>query len=105
LIDTRDGTRLGFSLANDSAIGGQFEVIARNQVNQIVAQTFSIIQPFSQVSEFVDEVPGLGLPANFVGSIEIVGVPGSSSYVIGLQFTGPVFSTILPIVRSKAIGS
>jgi hypothetical protein len=105
LIDTRDGTRLGFSLANDSAIGGQFEVIARDQFNQIVAQAFSIIQPNSQVSEFVDEVPGLGLPANFVGSIEIVGVPGSSSYVTGLQFTGPVFSTVLPIVRSKAIGS
>ena len=103
LVDQRDGTRLGFSLANDSATGGQYQVIARNQNDQIVMQNFFIIQPNSQVSRFVDEV--LPLPSNFVGSIEIVGVAGSSSYVTGLQFTGPVFSTVLPIVRSKPIGS
>jgi hypothetical protein len=102
-IDRSDGTRLGFSLANDSTIGGQYAIIARNQFNSIVNQVFQFIQPTSQVSAFVDEM--LALPSNFVGSIEIVGVTGSDSYVVGLQFTGAVFSTVTPIVRSKPIGS
>jgi hypothetical protein len=104
LVDRRDGTRLGFSLTDDSATGGQYGVIARDQFNNVVAQSYEhTIQPFSQVSQFIDEV--LPLPSDFVGSIEIVGVSGGSNYVIGLQFTGPVFSTIVPIVRSKPIGS
>jgi hypothetical protein len=105
LVDERDGTRLGFSLANDSAVGGQYQVIARDEFNNIISQAVDFIEPTSQVSRFIDEVQGLALPANFVGSIEIVGVSGSNSYVTGLQFTGPVFSTIAPIVRSKPIGS
>jgi len=102
-IDRRDGTRLGFSLANDSSTGGLYGVVARDQTNNIVAYAYYNIQPGSQVSEFVDEA--LALPSNFVGTIEIVGVPGSTSYVIGLQFTGRVFSTVNPVVRSKPIGS
>src|SRR5262249_24441824 len=34
-IDRNDGTRLGFSLAIDSATGGQYAVIARDQFNNI----------------------------------------------------------------------
>jgi hypothetical protein len=103
LVDGRDGTRLGFSLTDDSATGGQYGVIARDQFNNVVAQFFDFIEPFSQISRFVDEV--LPLPSGFAGSIEIVGVSGANSYVTGLQFTGPVFSTVSPIVRSKPIGS
>jgi hypothetical protein len=103
LVDRRDGTRLGFSLTNDSANFGLFKVIARDQYNQVV--TFNMndtIQAFSQVSKFIDEELKL-LPANFVGSVEIVGVPGSQSYAVGLQFTGPVFTTVQPLVRDTPL--
>jgi len=100
-IDRRDGTRLGYSLTNDSAIGGNYQVIARDQFNAPVDVAFDFINPTSQVSKFVDEI--LDLSPNFVGSIEIVGVPNSQSYVVGLQFTGSVFTTVQPIVRSTAL--
>jgi hypothetical protein len=103
LIDRRDGTRLGFSLTNDSSIEGQFRVIARDQFNQVV--DFNIndtIEPWSQVSKFVDEELS-HLPANFVGTIEIVGVKGSQSYAVGLQFTGSVFTTVQPLVSNTPL--
>src|SRR5262249_30807403 len=84
-VDQTDGTRLGFSLANDSATGGQFAVIARDKQNNVISEVFPVIQPTSQVSAFIDEI-GLMLPTPFVGSIEIIGVAGSNSYVTGLQF-------------------
>jgi hypothetical protein len=106
LVDTRDGTRLGFSLVNDSNISGlQYKVIARDQFGQVV--TFNLngtIQAFSQVSKFIDEaLTQPPLPPNFVGSIEIVGVPGGSSYAVGLQFTGSVFTTVQPLVRATPL--
>jgi hypothetical protein len=103
LIDRRDGTRLGFSLTNDSSIEGQFRVIARDQFNQVV--DFNIndtVEPWSQVSKFVDEELS-HLPANFVGTIEIVGVPNSQSYAVGLQFTGSVFTTVQPLVSDTPL--
>jgi hypothetical protein len=101
LFDRRDGTRLGFSLTNDSAVVGQFELIARDQFNNIVDFNFDTIESLSQVSRFVDEM--LTIPANFVGSIELIGVPGGQNYAVGLQFTGTVFTTIQPLVRATPL--
>jgi hypothetical protein len=103
LIDTRDGTRLGFSLTNDSAVaGGYFKLIARDQFNSPTSfLSYDWLDPQSQVSRFVDEM--LPLPPNFVGSIELVGVPGGQNYAVGLQFTGTVFSTIQPDVRATPL--
>jgi hypothetical protein len=102
LLDRRDGTRLGFSLINDSATGGQFALIARDQFNFEVTRQYDIIQPWSQVSRFVDEM--LQLPANFVGTVELVGVTsGEQNYAVGLQYTGTVFTTIQPLVRSTPL--
>jgi hypothetical protein len=103
LIDRRDGTRLAFALENDSAIVGQYRLIARDQFNQVV--DFNInetVQQWSQVSAFVDEKLS-HLPANFVGTIEIVGVPGSQSYAVGLQYTGSVFTSVQPLVRDTPL--
>jgi hypothetical protein len=102
LIDRRDGTRLGFSLINDSNTGGEYALVARDQFNFEVTRQYFIIEPWSQVSGFVDQM--LTLPSNFVGSIEVVGVTsGEQNYAVGLQYTGTVFTTIQPLVRSKPL--
>jgi hypothetical protein len=98
LIDRRDGTRLGFSLANDSAVGGQFALIARDRFNYEVDRRYDFVEPWSQISRFVDEM--LTLPSDFVGTVEVVGVSGGQNYAVGLQFTGTVFTTIQPLVRN-----
>jgi hypothetical protein len=99
LIDRRDGTRFGFSLANDSETFGQFSIIARDQFNFEVDRAYEMIEPWSQVSGFVDQM--LTLPADFVGSIQLVELSGGSNYVVGYQFTGTVFTTIQPVVGSR----
>jgi hypothetical protein len=101
LLDRRDGTRMGFSLINDSAADGQYILIARDQFGYEVTRQYDIIQSWSQVSRFVDQV--LTLPPDFVGSIEVVGVSGGKSYAVGLQYTGTVFTTIQPLVRSTPL--
>jgi len=102
LIDRRDGTRLGFSLINDSAAGGQFALIARDQFNFEVTRQYDIINPWSQVSRFVDQM--LTLPPGFVGTVELVGVTsGEQNYAVGLQYTGTVFTTVQPLVRSTPL--
>jgi len=99
LIDRRDGTRFGFSLANDSETFGQFSIIARDQFNFEVDRAYEMIEPWSQVSGFVD--PMLTLPADFVGSIQVVELSGGPNYVVGYQFTGTVFTTIQPLVGAR----
>jgi hypothetical protein len=101
LMDRRDATRLGFSLVNDSTAFEQFTLIARDQFNNVVDQKFDYVEPTSQVSRFVDEM--LTLPADFYGSIEIVGLGGQQNYAVGLQYTGTVFTTVQPLVRSTAL--
>ena len=101
LIDKRDGTQLGFSLTNDSSIEGQFALIARDQFNNEVDRAYDVIEPWSQVSRFVDQM--LPLPSNFVGSIELVGVSGGQNYAVGLQYTGTVFTTVQPLVRDTPL--
>jgi len=101
LIDRRDGTRLGFSLANDSAVEGQFALIARDQFNYEVNRAYGTIEPWSQFSRFVDEM--LALPSDFAGALELVGVSGGQNYAVGLQFTGTVFTTVQPLVRDTPL--
>ncbi len=101
LLDRRDGTRLGFSIVNDSAAAGQFALIARDRFNYEVDRAYDTIESWSQVSRFVDEM--LSLPADFVGTVEVVGLSGGQNYAVGLQFTGTVFTTIQPIVRAAPL--
>lgn len=104
-LDRRDGTRLGFSLVNDSTAQRQFRIVARNQFNEIVDFNYDTIQPTSQFSRFIDEEL-LRLPANFTGTVEIVGDAsnqGSQSYAVGLQFTGSIFTTVQPVVRDTPL--
>jgi hypothetical protein len=99
LIDRRDGTRFGFSLANDSATFSQFAVIARDQFNFEVDRAYEMIEPRSQVSRFVDRM--LTLPADFVGTIQLVELSDGPNYAVGYQFTGTVFTTLQPLVGAR----
>ncbi len=63
----------------------------------------SDLDAYSQVSIFADEA--IALPPNFVGSIEVIGVPNGNNYAVGLQYTGNVFSVVAPLVRNAPISS
>jgi hypothetical protein len=102
LINRRDGTRLGVALVNDSQAEGEYTIIARDEFNQEVDRAYDTMEAWSHVSRFVDEM--LKLPANFAGTVEVVGVNGGRNYAVGLQYTGAVFSTVPPLVRSTPRG-
>ena len=101
LMDRRDGTRLAFSLVNDSAAEGQFALIARDQFNYEVDRAYDVIEPWSQVSRFVDAM--LTLPSDFVGTIELVGLSAGQNYAVGIQFTENVFTAIEPLIRTAPL--
>ena len=101
LLDRRDGTRLGFSLVNESAVEGEYTVIARDEFNQEVDRAYGTLGAWAQISAFIDEM--LRLPSSFVGSIEVLGVDGGRCYAAGLQFTGPIFAVVPPIVRDSPL--
>jgi len=98
---TNDGTRLGFSLANNSATTGQYTVVTRDEYNYVVDIEYYPIQAWSQISAFVDEVAKL--PSNGIGSAEIVGLSGGQNYAVGLQYSGSTFAAIQPIVRATPL--
>ena len=101
LLDRRDGTRLGFSLINASAVEGEYTVIARDEFNHEVDRAYGTLGAWGQISAFIDEM--LRLPSSFVGSIEILGVDGGRCYDAGLQFTGHIFAVVPPIVRDSPL--
>jgi len=101
IFDTRDGTRLGFALANDSDVDGPYTVVARDQFNNLLDVEFDTLNAHSQVSRFIDQI--VVLPPGFVGSIEVIGVSGGRNYAVGLQFTGSVFATVQPVVRASPL--
>jgi len=101
ILDTRDGTHLGFALANDSDVDGQYMVVARDQFNNLLDVELDTLNAHSQVSRFIDEI--LVLPPSFVGSIEVIGVRGGRNYATGLQFTGSVFAAVQPVVRASPL--
>jgi hypothetical protein len=96
LIDRRDGTRLAVSLVNDSATFVQFAIIARDRFNFEVDRVYETIEPRSQLWRFVDQM--LTLPADFVGSIQLVSLSAGQNYAVGVQFSGSVFTTVQPLV-------
>lgn len=102
LLDTRNGMRLAFFLTNDSALEGDYMVIARDEFNQEIDLATDTIGRWSQVARFVEDM--LKLPTNFVGSVEIVGLASGHNYVAGMQFTGSVFTAVSPISRNQPLG-
>jgi hypothetical protein len=101
LLDSRDGSRLGVALVNDSQIEGEYTIIARDEYRQEIYRAYDTLGPWSRVSRFVDEA--LKLPPNFCGSIEVIGVRGGRNYAVGLQHTGTVLSTVAPLTRSSPL--
>jgi hypothetical protein len=89
-----DATRTGLAIANDSdvAVSATVTVYDSNNTNIPLKQTLTI-DPRSTLTEFVDEITG------WKGSLALITVSASSPFcVTGLRFTGPIFSTLLPIL-------
>jgi len=90
VADEREGSRLGLAIANDSDTQMTYTIAVTN-----AAQTGTITVPARRNAVgFVGElIPGV--PADNLGVVTITATsPTGTASVIGLRFSGPIFTTI-----------
>ncbi len=90
VVDQRDGARLGIAIANNTDLASSYTITATGSFG---TRTATVNVPARRaLARFVDEL--LTLPANALGVITIRQPDFSDFYLIGLRFTGALFTTI-----------
>ena len=98
VADERGGAQLGLAVANDSSQSGNYTIrIYDNNGNLIGAPTLTV-NPGSNRAFFLDQLTTI--PSNNWGIVDIIASSGTAS-VIGLRFTGTLFTTIPATVMSS----
>jgi hypothetical protein len=93
--DEREGAQLGLAIANDSDQTVTYMVAIPGASSSIT------LGPRSAIARFLEQIIA-GVPANFSGLVTVSSSNGSAS-VIGLRYTGAVFTTI-PESMASAVG-
>ena len=94
LADHRDGARFGVAVANPSNQPIDVSVAVADLDGQQIAETTVNVPAKASQAFFVDAL--VTIPTGHTGQV-LIGPsnnPGPSVYVVGLRFTGPVFTTI-----------
>jgi len=97
LADTRGGSRVGLAIANDSDQGNTYTISFYDASGTVIASAIQSLAGRSSVAKFIDEL--VTLPANYYGKVIVSSPSGASASIIGLRFTGSVFTTIPETVR------
>src|SRR5262249_47583629 len=88
IADEREGARLGLAIANDSDQTVTYTI----SVTNAPAAGSITLGPRSSIAKFISQfVPGI--PPDNLGQVVVSSTTGTAS-IIGLRFTGPVFTTI-----------
>ena len=90
LADHRDGARFGLALANPSNQPIEVSVLVSDVNGQLIGNTTVNLLANDSQADFVDEL--VTIPTGHTG--QVVMEATGSLYVIGLRFTGQVFTTI-----------
>ena len=100
LADQRNGAHLGIAIANTATASTQFVIKAIDENNVEVGTGTVQLAGQAQTAKFLEEL--ITVPSAFVGKVQISTNPSTvgTVFAIGLQFTGPVFTTIPPTVRT-----
>ena len=94
LTDHRNGARFGMAVANPSNRPIDVSVEVGDLEGQLIANTTVNVPANAAQAFMVDEL--VTIPPGYIGQV-LIGPsnnPGPSVYVVGLRFTGPVFTTI-----------
>ena len=94
LADHRNGARVGMAVANPSNRPIDVSVGVGDLEGQLIANTTVNVPANAAQAFMVDEL--VTIPPGYIGQV-LIGPsnnPGPSVYVVGLRFTGPVFTTI-----------
>jgi hypothetical protein len=96
LSDSREGAQVGLAIANDSDLTNQYTISVYDVNGALVGSTTQQLGPRAAVARFVNQfVP---LPPNHYGPVIVSSDTGTAS-IIGLRYTGTVFTTIPETIR------
>jgi len=100
LADQRNGAQLGIAIANTGTASTQFVIKAIDQNNVEVGTGTVQLAGQAQTAKFLNQL--ISVPSSFVGKVQISTNPSTvgTVFAIGVRFTGPVFTTIPPTVRT-----
>ena len=98
LADHRDGARIGVAVANPSNEPISVSVRVADADGQQIASTTVNVWQWNAQAFMLDDLAAI--PAGHTGQVLIGTEPGASVYVVGLRFTGHVFTTI-PITERR----
>ncbi|OLE46662.1 MAG: hypothetical protein AUI36_21850 [Cyanobacteria bacterium 13_1_40CM_2_61_4] len=96
LSDSREGAQVGIALANDSDQVITYNIVVGDVNGNIVGSATQALAARSSIAKFVSEF--VTLPSNHYGQV-IVGSASGSVSIIGLRFTGSIFTTIPGTIR------
>jgi hypothetical protein len=99
VADNTGGSRLGLAIANDSSPMGFYTIRVYDVGGNLIGAPVLTISGGQNRAVFLDEI--LTLPQNYSGYVDIVAL-GSSASVIGLKFTGNIFSTVPAAILGPA---
>ncbi len=96
LSDSREGAQVGFAIANDSDQTNTYRISVYDVNGALVGSATQSLAPRAAVAKFVYQfVP---LPPNHYGQVIVSSDTGTAS-IIGLRYTGNVFTTIPETIR------
>jgi hypothetical protein len=96
LADSRGGAEVGLAISNDSDQTNTYTIVVGDVNGNLVGTATQTLGPRSSIAKFVNEF--VTLPANHYGQVIVSSSTGTAS-VIGLRFTGSVFTTIPETIR------
>ena len=96
LSDGREGAQVGLAIANDSDQTNTYRISVYDVNGALVGSTTQDLGPRAAVAKFVNQF--VALPPNHYGQVIVSSDTGTAS-IIGLRYTGNVFTTIPETIR------
>ena len=94
IVDGRDGAQLGLAIANNTDFQRIYSLTLRDWRGAVVSTGSVTVPARSNVARFVNElISPLPAPGN-VYLLNVQALDSSDFSMIGIQLTGPVFSTV-----------
>ncbi len=100
LADTREGARMGIAITNDSSQAATYSIdVYSSTSSSPIASTSLALDAYSNQATFLDQL--VSVPPEIYGPVTVTSSNGMAS-VIGLRYTGNIFTTIPEEVTSTA---
>ncbi len=97
LADSRGGSRVGLAIANDTDQTNIYTIGFYDSSSMLIAATNLTLAGRSSLAKFIDELATL--PVDYYGKVIVSSPSGAVASIIGLRFTGTVFTTIPETIR------